>query len=40
MCHYCNQHGDRDHKWYEKVENYLFNKVFRSLRSKKKSNRK
>ncbi|MBI5969303.1 MAG: 4Fe-4S binding protein [Deltaproteobacteria bacterium] len=28
MCHWCNQHGDRDHKWYERVENYLFNKVF------------
>ena len=28
MCHWCNQHGDRDHKWYEKVENYMFSKVF------------
>ena len=28
MCQWCNQHGDRDCKWYEKVENYMFNKVF------------
>lgn len=28
MCHWCNQHGDRDHKWYEKYENYLFEKAF------------
>jgi ferredoxin len=28
MCQWCNQHGDRDRKWYEKVENYMFHKVF------------
>jgi|GEM_PF-2413718 len=28
MCHWCHEHGDRDHKWYEKLENYLFDKVF------------
>ncbi len=28
MCHWCNQHGDRDHKWYDKVENYMFSKTF------------
>ena len=29
MCYWCRFHGDRDEKWYEKHENYLFNKVFR-----------
>ncbi len=28
MCHWCGQHGDRDNKWYEKLENYMFDKVF------------
>ena len=28
MCLWCNQHGDRDHKWYEKLENFMFEKVF------------
>ncbi len=28
MCHWCNHHGDRDHKWYEMAENYIFKKVF------------
>jgi ferredoxin len=28
MCHWCGQHGGRDQKWYEKYENYLFQKVF------------
>ena len=28
MCHWCHQHGDRDHKWYENAENYLFEKIF------------
>lgn len=28
MCHWCNQHGDRDQKWYMKQDNYLFDKVF------------
>jgi ferredoxin len=28
MCHWCGQHGDRDNRWYEKLENYIFNKVF------------
>ncbi len=26
MCHWCQQHGDRDHRWYEKIENYMFTK--------------
>ena len=28
MCQWCHDHGDRDHKWYEKAENYIFEKVF------------
>lgn len=28
MCHWCSEHGDRDHKWYEKAENYFFEKAF------------
>lgn len=28
MCHWCHQHGSRDEKWYEKFENYLFEKTF------------
>lgn len=28
MCHWCTQHGDRDNRWYEKVENYMFGKIF------------
>jgi ferredoxin len=28
MCHWCHQHGSRDEKWYERFENYLFNRVF------------
>ena len=28
MCQWCQQHGDRDHRWYEKVENYMFTKIF------------
>ena len=28
MCHWCTQHGDRDQKWYETFDNYLFNKIF------------
>ena len=28
MCMWCNQHGDRDHKWYEKLENFIFEKTF------------
>lgn len=28
MCTWCSQHGDRDQKWYERFDNYLFKKVF------------
>ena len=28
MCHWCGQHGDKDHKWYEKFENYMFDQIF------------
>ena len=28
MCQWCQQHGDRDKRWYEKVENYMFSKIF------------
>ncbi len=28
MCDWCNIHGSRDQKWYEKFDNFLFNKVF------------
>ena len=28
MCHWCHDHGDRDHRWYEKIENYMFSKTF------------
>ena len=28
MCNWCAQHGDRDHRWYEKLENYIFDKAF------------
>jgi Pyruvate/2-oxoacid:ferredoxin oxidoreductase delta subunit len=28
MCNWCHEHGDRDQKWYDKFENYIFEKVF------------
>lgn len=28
MCHFCAEHGDRDKRWYENFENYLFYKIF------------
>lgn len=28
MCDWCRIHGDRDGRWYDRHENYLFNKVF------------
>jgi ferredoxin len=28
MCLWCHQHGDRDHKWYENLDNYMFDRVF------------
>ena len=36
MCHWCNRHGDRDRRWYEKMENYLFTKVFETPEAQQK----